>query len=192
MIILTKKKVYYESEFLIIYEYSQGVFLLYIFTSINWPLVNEKLNWWYSVHTLTTVTSDHKKIWASSFIIYARYWTFDIRKIEVHFLQSQITSVNADRCCSILLWSLVRVVNMFTEFQKSRSSIKGGQFIEVKKKRTLRIIVDYKKFRFRKHICSQSPEILAAIFIILFVSPSLFIRILFFTSFNNMRQIVFF
>ena len=40
------------------------------------------------------------------------------------------------------IFRVVRIVNMCTEFHQSSSSITGGQFIEVKKKRTFRIIGD--------------------------------------------------
>ena len=52
------------------------------------------------------------------------------------------------------LQSLVRIANICTEFHQCSSLFTGDLFIEVKKKRALRIIVDLQKLRFGIHFFS--------------------------------------
>ena len=116
----------------------------FFFTSINWPSVNEKLDWWNSVHILTTLTSDHKKILNVIGHHLRELLDFGHLKSWSSFSSKSNNSRKWwPMTFRIFLWSLVRVVNMCTEFHQSSFSFTEGQFIEVKKKRTLRIIIDW-------------------------------------------------
>ena len=89
------KKVYTESEFLSIYDYSLGTFLLYLFklTSCKWRARLIK----FGTHIDNPNKWSKKQIWTSWLIIYARYLTLKKTNFNFSNAQSPITRVNDDR-----------------------------------------------------------------------------------------------